>query len=59
MRERGHLVDPKSYPPYPGVADLPLRGSAEEAQLLEEIGDELSDALEQSGLTIVDLIERR
>ncbi len=59
MRERGHLVDPKSYLPYPGVDDLPPRGSPERAQLEKEIGEELSDAVERSGLSIVDLIERR
>jgi hypothetical protein len=53
------LVDPKTLPPYPGVEDLPPHGSPERAQLEEEIGAELSDALERSGLSILDLIERR
>jgi len=59
MRAQGHLVDPKSLPPYPGVADLPKPGTPERAQLEEEIGNALSDALEQSRLSILDLIERR
>ncbi len=59
MRAHGHLVEPRNVPPQHGGADLPPYGSAEEAQLMREIGDELSDALEQSGLSILDLIERR
>jgi hypothetical protein len=59
MRERGHLVDAKSYPSYPGMADLPPRGSPQRAQLEEVIAEALSDALERSGLSILDLIERR
>ncbi|WIG60448.1 MAG: hypothetical protein OJF49_003196 [Ktedonobacterales bacterium] len=59
MRSHGYLVDPKSLPPYPGVADLPPTGSPERAKLEEEVGNALSDALEQSGLSILDLIERR
>ncbi len=59
MRSQGHLVDPKSFPPHPGVANLPKRGTPERAQFEEEVGNALSDALEQSGLSILDLIERR
>jgi len=59
MRSQGHLVDPKILPPHPGVASLPKRGTPERAQLEEEVGNALSDALEQSGLSILDLIERR
>ena len=58
MRSRGHLVDPHSLPPYLGVAELPPKGSPEEAQLLEEIGNEASDALERMGIDIADLVER-
>ncbi|MGH2514469.1 MAG: hypothetical protein ACRDHP_02330 [Ktedonobacterales bacterium] len=58
MRARGHLVDPSTLPPYPGVADLPPKGSPEEAQLLEELGNEASDALERMGIDIADLVER-
>jgi|GEM_PF-2514328 hypothetical protein len=59
MRSHGYLVDPKSLPPYPGVADLPKPGTPERAKFEEEVGNALSDALEQSGLSILDLIERR
>lgn len=58
MRARGHLVDPSTLPPYPGVEDLPPKGSPEEAQLLEELGNEASDALERMGVDIADLVER-
>jgi len=58
MRAHGYLVDPKSAPPPPGLASLPPRGTPERAQLEEEVGNALSDALEQSGLSILDLVER-
>lgn len=60
MRARGHLEDPAVIAAtMPSFDDLPPRGSPEEAKLLEEIGEELSDALEEMGLTINDLVERR
>ncbi len=59
MLSCGYLVDPKGQPAHPGVADLPAPGSPERAKLEAEIGDALSDAFEQSGLSISDLIERR
>ena len=59
MRARGNLVDPATLPPYPGVSDLPPYGSPERARLEEEIAAEIGDALERSGLSILDLIERR
>jgi hypothetical protein len=59
MRARGHLVDPTTLPPYPGVDEIPPEGTPERKQFEEELGNELSDALEQSGLSILDLIERR
>lgn len=58
MRERGHLVEPSTLAPYPGVSDLPPVGSPERARLEEEAGDALSDALEESGKTILELIDR-
>lgn len=58
MRANGHLADTCSYP-LPPAADLPPYGSPEYKRLLEEIGQELSDAVEQSGKSILDLIERR
>ena len=59
MRRHGYLVEPGSTPSHSGVAELPPAGSPERAALEEEIGDALSDALEQYGLNILDLIERR
>lgn len=58
MRANGHLVDPATLPPHPLVKDLPPSGSPEEERFLHELGEELSDALEESGLSITDLIER-
>lgn len=59
MRRHGYLVEPGSTLPHSGVTELPPVGSAERAIFEEEIGDALSDALEQSGLSVLDLIERR
>ena len=59
LREQGVVSDPALLPPHPGTEDLPPRGSPEEQRFLDELGDELSDALERSGLSILDLIERR
>ena len=60
MRANGHLEDSAVIAAtMPSFDDLPPRGSPEEAQLLEEICQELSDALEESGLSITDLVERR
>lgn len=59
MRIRGHLVDPKTLPPHSNMADLPAEGSRERTTLEEDIFDELSASLEQSGFAILDLIERR
>ena len=59
MRAQGYLVDPATTKPHSAAVQLPPRGSAEEARLLDEIGDELSDALDRSGMSILDLIDRR
>jgi hypothetical protein len=61
MRERGHLVDPKDFPPYPQPTDMPPYGTPEWDAMLEEIGEELSDAAERMGIdlgNLADLIER-
>jgi hypothetical protein len=55
MRERGHLVDPKSMPPPPTFPDMPPYGTPEWDAMLEEIGEELSDAVERSGISLSDL----
>ena len=60
MRARGHLEDPEVIrATMPSFDHLPPPGSPEEAALMEEIGEELSEALEKMGLSITDLIERR
>ena len=58
MRAQGYLVD-RATKPHPGLVPLPPKGSLEEARLLNEIGDELSNALDRSGMSILDLIDRR
>jgi len=58
MRARGHLVDPSTLPPYPGVSSLPPAGSPERARLEEELAEELGEAFEKSGKTILELIDR-
>ena len=60
MRARGHLEDPAVIAAtMPSFDDLPPRGSPEEARLLEEIGEELSEAWRATGKSLADLIERR
>jgi hypothetical protein len=57
MRARHHLVE---HPPKEtNVSGLPPVGSPERARLDAEIAAELGDALIQSGLSVLDLIERR
>lgn len=58
MRARGHLVEPVQLSPHPGADNLPPIGSPERAQFEDKLGDALSDALERSGKSILDLIER-
>lgn len=61
MRERGHLVDPRSLPPPPHLPDMPPYGTPEWDDMLEEIGEELSDAAERMGVdlgNLADLVER-
>ncbi len=57
MRDRGHLVSAPIFSAPAGV-EIPPYGSPEFDAALEEIGDEASDALEQMGLNIIDLVER-
>ena len=59
MRRHGYLAETRRAPSNSDAAELPPLGSAERTAFDEEIGDALSDALEQSGLSILDLIERR
>ena len=59
MRQRRHLAEaqPSSHPR--GVQPLPPLGSPERARLDAAIARDLGDALSQSGLSVLDLIERR
>ncbi|MGH2517980.1 MAG: hypothetical protein ACRDHP_20245 [Ktedonobacterales bacterium] len=59
MRARGVFTDPKSIPPYPGTEDLPPYGTLEWQKLWDETTDELGEAFARSGLSVLDLIERR
>lgn len=58
LRNQGLLVEPRSLVPSPKLAEIPPAGSTERVQFEERLADELSDALEASGKTILDLIER-
>jgi hypothetical protein len=59
MRARGHLAEPLPVPTFPDAEPLPPYGTPERAAFEEELAEELSDALERSGLSILDLVERR
>jgi hypothetical protein len=58
MRENGHLVPSGRYALFNQTETVPPAGSAERDALLEEIGAELSDALDQLSLSVADLVER-
>lgn len=57
MRSRHHLAE--RVPDPANTRHLPPLGSPERAQLEAEIADELGQAFKQSGLSVLDLIERR
>lgn len=59
MRSRGHLVEAAPRKARLGAASLPPRGSPERLALEEELADELGAAFERSGLSVLDLVERR
>lgn len=59
MRVQGHLAELVRDPENPEGVTLPPVGSQERERLEAEIAEELSDALDRSGLTILDLIDRR
>ncbi len=59
MRSRGHLVEQPAYPQMPEERALPPEGSPERLALEESIATEFGDALIRSGLSVLDLIERR
>lgn len=57
MRERGHLASTPTYQPPAGV-EIPPYGSPEFDQLLDQLGEEASDALDRMGIDVLDLVER-
>lgn len=58
LRSQGLLIEPHNVPLPPRLAEIPPAGTTERTQFEERLADELSDALEASGKTILDLIER-
>lgn len=58
LRNQGLLIEPSNVPLPPKLAEIPPAGTTQRAQFEERLADELSDALEASGKTILDLIER-
>lgn len=58
LRDRGLLIEPGNVAPTPKLAEIPPAGSPERVQFEERLADELSDALDESGKTILDLVER-
>lgn len=58
MRANGHLVPSENYAQFAGATTVPPAGSSEQDALLEEIGEELSDALDHVGLSVAELVER-
>jgi predicted transcriptional regulator len=59
MRANGHLVEFGQSTTHSEQGETPPTDSPERAQWEDKIGDDLSQALEESGLDITDLIERR
>lgn len=59
MRERGHLVDPRSYPPPPRFPGMPAFGSPEwESMIQEEIDGEPEDEVDWTRINLADFVER-
>jgi hypothetical protein len=61
MRASGHLASPAAIVPpvIATTAELPPADTPERARLEAEIAEELGDAFQQSGLSLLDLVERR
>jgi hypothetical protein len=58
MRANGHLVPCDNYALFTRAEIVPPAGSPQQEALLEEIATELSDALDQLGLSVANLVER-
>lgn len=59
MRAAGHLAGPAQPLETATTIELPPAGSPERARLEAEIAQDLGDAFQQSGLSLLDLVERR
>lgn len=58
MRERGHLVDPRLYPPLPGYLRIPSLGTPELQALLDEIEADTEDEVNLKDVNLADFVER-
>lgn len=58
MRERGHLVDPRTFPPPPHLPDMPLYGTPEWDEMLEEFDEDIDDEVDWSRINLADYVER-
>lgn len=59
LRAHGLLAEPLPVPQFPDADPLPPYGTPERAAFEEELWTELGEAFAKSGLSILDLIERR
>jgi hypothetical protein len=58
MRERGHLVDPRTFPPPPQLPGLLAYGTSEWGRWVEEDEEESDETFEQMGINLADWVER-
>jgi hypothetical protein len=59
MRKRGHLVDPRAYPPPPRFPGMPAYGSPEwESMIQEEIDGDPEDEIDWTRINLADFVER-
>lgn len=59
MRAAGHLAALAQPLESAATVELPPEGSPERAQMEAETAEELGDAFQRSGLSLLDLVERR
>jgi hypothetical protein len=59
MRERGHLVDPRTMPPPPQLPGMPAYGTPEWDRWVEEMDEEdAGDEFNFTGVNLADFVER-
>jgi hypothetical protein len=58
MRERGHLVDPRSFPPPPQLPNMPPYGTPEWKAMLEEFDEDTEDEVDWTRINLADFVER-